>query len=58
MKAGDLVVCNCASDMWYKGMIGTIVGFVYRGKDPLVMWPNGAVLCMASLALEAVSEGG
>jgi len=31
MKVGDLVVCNCEADMWYKGRVGLVVAFDYFG---------------------------
>jgi len=62
MKPGDLVVCQCENDrMWYKGMIGLLVGFDRFGKfnlekgDPLVMYGNGETLRLAGNTIEAVT---
>lgn len=60
MKVGDLVICNCKSDTWYKGQVGTLIGFDHFGKfstvkgDPLVMYPEGTVR-LAGSALQVVS---
>jgi hypothetical protein len=60
MKVGDLVVCNCVSDVWYKGLIGTLVGFDHFGVwslekgDPLVMYSQETVR-LAGNNLEVVS---
>ena len=59
MKVGDLVICNCAAEMWYKGLTGMIIGFDHHGRfnqekgDPLVMF-SGETLRMAGASLEAV----
>jgi len=62
MKPGDLVVYQCENDrMWYKGMIGLLVGFDRFGKfnlekgDPLVMYGNGETLRLAGNTIEAVT---
>jgi hypothetical protein len=61
MKVGDLVVCNCASDVWYKGLIGMLVGFDYFGAwslekgDPLVMYSRETIR-LAGNNLEVVNE--
>tara|TARA_R100000808_G_C2155291_1_gene167347 strand:- start:2086 stop:2280 length:195 start_codon:yes stop_codon:yes gene_type:complete len=62
MNVGDLVVCNCESDAWYKGMTGTLVGFDLHGNfnptkgDPLVMYGNGETIRLAGTALEVINE--
>jgi hypothetical protein len=55
MKAGDLVVCNCAAAVWYKGLVGVIVGLSKYTKDPMVMYGNGEVLRLARSGLEVIS---
>ena len=60
LKAGTLVRCNCKADTWYKGLVGTVVGFDHFGKfrtdgvgDPLVMFgSSGATMRMARSGLE------
>jgi len=52
MKAGDLVICMCDTDTWYKGVIGLLVGFSELTKDPMVMYPGGRVLRLARARLE------
>ena len=59
MKIGDLVICNCESDTWYKGQVGTLIGFDHFGKfstlkgDPLVMYSGGTVR-LARAGLEVI----
>lgn len=61
MKIGDLVVCNCASDVWYRGLVGMFVGYDHFGHysttagDPLVMYSQETVR-LAGVALEIVHE--
>jgi hypothetical protein len=61
MKVGDLVICNCENDTWYKGRIGTLVGFDHFGKfssekgDPLVMYLEDTIR-LAGRTLEVISE--
>ena len=38
MKVGDLVVCNCEAEIWYKGRIGLLIGFEPLLKDPIVQY--------------------
>ena len=61
-RVGDLVVCNCENDsVWYKGRVGTLIGFDYFGKystmrgDPLVMYA-GATIRLSRSSLEVVGE--
>ncbi len=60
MKIGDLVICNCRSDVWYKGQIGMFIGYDLWGKystlrgDPLVMYLQETVR-LSGTALEVVN---
>ena len=60
MKIGDLVICNCASDVWYKGLIGMFIGYDHFGRystlrgDPLVMYLRETVR-LSGNALEVIS---
>jgi len=59
MLRGDLVVCRCKTDVWYKGMVGMLIGFDRFGVfnrtvgDPVVMYPGGKKmrLCLSGLEL-------
>ena len=59
MNVGDLVICNCASNIWYRGLIGMLIGFDDFGHysttkgDPLVMYPQGTMRLVRG-ALEVV----
>jgi len=59
MQVGDLVICNCAADVWYRGLIGMLIGYDHFGHystekgDPLVMYPGGTVR-LAGNGLEVV----
>ena len=61
MKVGDLVICNCASNIWYRGLIGMLIGFDDFGHysatkgDPLVMYPQGTMR-LAGGALEVIND--
>ena len=55
MKIGDLVICNCTADVWYKGLIGILVGFDGCTKDPMVLYGAGQTLRLAHSGLEVVS---
>ena len=55
MSVGDLVICNCAASMWYKGLVGVIVDLSKYTEDPMVMYGNGQVLRLAKSSLKAVS---
>ena len=60
MKVGDLVICNCAANVWYKGLIGMLIGYDHHGHyntekgDPLVMYPQ-EVMRLTRSGLEVVS---
>ena len=57
MKVGDLVICNCKVNTWYKGQIGTLVWFGPAPLvDPHVMYSNGRVIRLAKSGLEVVSD--
>jgi len=62
MKPGDLVVCNCETDVWYKGIVGMLVGFDHFGRrsikkgDPLVMYGRGEVIRLARSGLKVIRE--
>ena len=61
MKVGDLVICNCISDVWYRGLVGVLIGFDYHGMyttdkgDPLVMYPE-QIMRLTRTNLETVSK--
>jgi hypothetical protein len=55
MKVGDLVICRCQTNVWYKDQIGTLVGFAKDTKDPMVMYGNGTILRLARSGLEVLS---
>jgi len=54
MKVGDLVVCNCKADTWYKGLIGTLIDWAVCTRDPLVMYENGEIIRLAKSGLEII----
>jgi hypothetical protein len=51
VKVGDLVICNCKADTWYKGAVGMLVGFSDCTKDPMVMYYNGEIMRLAKSGL-------
>ena len=53
MKIGDLVVCNCASNTWYKGIPGIIVK---KGRFSTKVCIKGKVLDLAGLNLQVLRE--
>ena len=59
MKVGDLVTTSAISDVWYKGLIGMLIGFDNFGHfstttgDPLVMYSQGTIR-LAGAGLEVV----
>jgi hypothetical protein len=61
MKVGDLVVCNCEGDTWYRGRVGILTGFDHFGKysltkgDPLVMYTEETIR-LGGRTLEVISE--
>ena len=55
VKVGDLVICRCQTDVWYKDQIGTLVGFAKDTKDPMVMYGNGTILRLARSGLEVLT---
>ena len=55
MKVGDLVRCVCEADIWYRGVIGVVIGFAIT-SDPEILYPNGKILRLAKAGLEVVSE--
>lgn len=55
MKVGDLVVCDCYSETWYKGMPGLLIDFDRVTKDPIVLY-SGTQLQLAKSALRIVNE--
>ncbi len=65
MKVGDMVVCDCKSDIWYKGMLGTVVYFEHFGKminfykkgsSAMVLYPGGNIQRLVPSGLEVVIE--
>ena len=55
MKVGDLVICNCAAQVWYKGMSGIVVEIDFL-KDIHVLYGNGEILRLVGSALEVINE--
>ncbi len=53
MKVGDLVVCNCESDTWYKGVPGIIVKKV---RFSTMVCIKSKVIELAGLSLEVLRE--
>jgi len=53
MKIGDLVVCNCASNTWYKGIPGIIVK---KGRFSTKVCIKGKVLELAVRNLQVLRE--
>ena len=53
MKAGDLVVCNCASDTWYKGVPGIIVK---KSRFSTMVSIKGKVVELAGINIEVIRE--
>ena len=47
---GDVVVCNCESRVWYKGIPGLVVDINWLG-DPKVLI-NGKLIELAGSAVE------
>jgi hypothetical protein len=56
VKVGDLVICNCQMDTWYKGKLGLVIDLCTM-KNPWVLYPNGEVIRLTYQALEIISEG-
>ena len=60
VKVGDLVVINCAAEVWYKGKPGLLIGFDYLGNrhmtkgDPLVQYGEKVVRTVRSV-LEVIN---
>ena len=61
MQVGDLVMCNCESSIWYKGLTGILVYFDHFGRvskekgDPVVMYEGGTCIRLARSGLSVVS---
>ena len=55
LKVGDLVICNCAAQVWYKGMSGIVVEIDFL-KDIHVLYGNGEILRLVGSALEVINE--
>ena len=53
LSVGDLVQCNCEGDVWYRGLVGTLVWFDSM-NDPHVMYGNGEVIRLAGRNLEVI----
>jgi len=52
LRLGDVVRCNCqATDMWYSGLIGTIVGF--QCYAPIVQFGSQSAT-LGKFALERI----
>ena len=50
MKVGDLVVCNCEAEIWYKGRPGLLIGFEPILNDPIVQYGKRTMrLCGSNL---------
>ena len=56
MQIGDLVICNCAADVWYRGKPGLLVGFSELPLcDPLVKYGD-RVIRLAKSGLEVLAR--
>ena len=66
MKIGDLVICHCGaapqSMIWYKGLVGMIVGFELNGIPydyargaAVVFYDNGKTVHLIRSGLQVVS---
>ncbi len=62
MKIGDLVICHCESDTWYKGITGMLVGFELNGIEydyprgsALVLYDAGRTVLLHRVGLQVVS---
>jgi len=58
VKIGDLVMCNCVANVWYKGEVGMLVSFDRCTKDPEILYFNNEILSLAKSSLEVISESG
>ena len=65
MKVGDMVICTCEADIWYKGLLGTVIYFEHFGKminfckkgsTAMVLYPNGSVQRLTTGGLEVIIE--
>ena len=54
MKIGDLVICSCETDTWYKGKVGMVIDFSLT-SDPRILYYNGKVVRLVESALEIIS---
>ena len=54
VKVGDLVICSCETDTWYKGKVGMVIDFSLT-NDPRVLYYNGKVVRLVESALEIIS---
>ena len=52
-QVGDLVVCECVGNVWYRGLPGVIIDFEGPGKwDPVVSYGHRTMrLARSSLRL-------
>ena len=54
MKVGDLIVCDCKSDMWYSGVPGLVVA--YRGAlGSEILYFNGKIRRLGRQFLRVLS---
>lgn len=53
MKIGDMVVCNCQQQTWYKGVPGVVVNHTMFSTKVLV---KNKVLELSPNSLEVISE--
>ena len=56
MKVGDMVVCDCLTNTWYKGIAGLLIGFDEHTKDPIVMYQGNRVLRLARSGLSVICD--
>ena len=54
VKVGDLVICHCSANVWWKGLIGTLVEIDWLG-DAHVLYSNGKIKRLVKSGLEVVS---
>jgi hypothetical protein len=56
VKVGDLVVCDCYSKTWYKGMPGLLIDFDRITKDPIVLYSGSFKVQLAKSSLKVINE--
>jgi hypothetical protein len=61
VKVGDLVVCDCPNDTWYKGQVGMLIEFNAdpfhpNGRGSAIVWyATGETIHILTKALKVMS---